>query len=144
MAEIRSLAESHQFRDFIGRELGGAQILLRQVAPDIVENLSKGGSLGPELSIQRSLGRGELPGDAFHSRRVSRRRRDDLVDLPGHSRRCLHLAKDAIAGLLQDLRGKSMRHVRLRRKDRSGIGEFGHRLTKPNRAAQILPVKVDM
>ena len=142
VAKVCSLTESDELRDILDAEFRGAQILLRQVTADIVENLSKRSGFSAELSIERALRCGELPGHSFHARRMSGRRCDDLIDLAGHAGRCLDLAKNAIARLLHDLGSKSMRHARLCGKNRSGIGEFSNRLTEPDWATQILRIKM--
>jgi hypothetical protein len=41
MAKVRSLAESHEFRYVVNAQLGGTEILLREVAAHIVEDLRK-------------------------------------------------------------------------------------------------------
>src|ERR1035438_9209312 len=75
---------------------------------------------------------------------MSRRRCDDLIDLAANTGRCLYLPENAIAGIPQDLRCKTVRHARLRGENRFRIDEFRHRLAEAYVAAKIALVKIGM
>ena len=68
MTKVRSLAESHEFRNVLDTQFRGTEILACKVAADIVENLSKRRTLGVEFSIERPYSCGDLPGYFFHAR----------------------------------------------------------------------------
>jgi hypothetical protein len=67
MTKVRSLAESHEFRNVLDTQFRGTEILACEVAADIVENLRKRSTLGVKLSIERSHGCGDLPGYTLHA-----------------------------------------------------------------------------
>ena len=67
MTKVRRVAESHKLRNVVDTQFRGTEILSREVAADIVENLSKRSTLGIELSIERSDSCGDLPGYTLHA-----------------------------------------------------------------------------
>src|SRR5271166_4475995 len=73
---------------------------------------------------------------------MSRCRCDNLIDFAGDTGRCLYLTENAIAGISQDLRSKTVRQARLRCENRFRIGEFRHGLAESHRTAEMTLVKM--